>query len=54
MGFMGNYYPSMKVNALDLSSNFAGSLIALSNGMGAITGVAAPTFVGIMTPDVRK
>lgn len=54
MGFMGNFYPGMKVNSLDLSPNYAGSLMALSNGLGALTGVAAPTFVGIMTPDVSE
>lgn len=54
MGCIGTYYPSMKVNSLDLSPNYAGSLMALTNGLGAITGIAAPTFVGLMTPNVRK
>lgn len=53
MGFIGTYYPSMKVNSLDLSPNYAGSLMALTNGLGALTGVAAPTFVGFMTPNVN-
>lgn len=52
MGFMGTFYPGMKVNPLDLSPNYAGSLMAVTNGIGALTGVAAPTFVGLMTPDV--
>lgn len=52
MGFKGNFYPGMKVNSLDLSPNYAGSLMALTNGLGAITGIAAPAFVGIFTPDV--
>lgn len=52
MTFMGNYYPGLRVNILDLSSNYAGSIMALGNGIAAGAGVAAPTFVGIMTPDV--
>lgn len=51
-GFNGNYYPGMRVNALDLAPNYAGSIIAVTNGFGAMSGVAAPIFVGIMTPDV--
>lgn len=54
MGFMGTFYPGMKVNPLDLSPNYAGSLMAVTNGIGALTGVAAPTFVGLMTPDVSQ
>ena len=54
MGFVGTYYASMKINSLDLSPNYAGSIMGLANGIGALTGVAAPTFVGFMTPDVKK
>lgn len=54
IGFMGNFYPGMKVNTIDLSPNYAGSLMALTNGLGAITGIAAPTFVGFMIPNVRN
>lgn len=54
MGFIGFYYASMKVNSLDLSPNYAGSLIAFVNELGALTGIVAPTFVGLMTPDVKK
>ncbi|XP_055326564.1 putative inorganic phosphate cotransporter [Sitodiplosis mosellana] len=50
MGFLGNFYPGLKVNALDLSPNYAGSLMALTNGIGGITGVLAPPFVGLMAP----
>lgn len=52
MGFMGTFYPGMKVNPLDLSPNYAGSIMALTNGIGAITGVVAPTLVGFLTPNV--
>lgn len=52
MGFMGTFYPGMKVNPLDLSPNYAGSLMAVTNGIGALAGVASPSFVGFMAPDV--
>lgn len=52
MAFMGTFYPGMKVNPLDLSPNYAGSLMAVTNGIGAMTGVAAPVVVGWLTPEV--
>lgn len=38
MGFMGGYYSGMKVNALDLSPNYAGVLMAITNGIAACSG----------------
>lgn len=52
MGLMGTYYPGMKVNPLDLSPNYAATLMAICNGIGAITGVLAPVIAGLMTPNV--
>lgn len=52
MGFMGTFYPGMKVNPLDLSPNYAGSLMAVTNGIGALAGIFAPNFVGVMAPNV--
>lgn len=52
MGLMGAFYPGMKVNALDLSGNYAGTIMAIVNGIGAITGIIAPYLVGLLTPDV--
>lgn len=75
MGFMGTFYPGMKVNPLDLSPNYAGrfhfhlffvlcvfpilnsiqftgTLMAITNGIGAITGILSPYIVGVMTPNV--
>lgn len=49
---MGTFYPGMKVNALDLSPNYAGTLMALVNGIGAFTGIITPYLVGVLTPDV--
>ncbi|XP_018323710.1 putative inorganic phosphate cotransporter isoform X2 [Agrilus planipennis] len=51
MGFMGAYYCSMKVNVLDLSPNFAGVLMAITNGVGAISGIVTPYLIGLLTPD---
>ena len=51
---MGTYYPGTKVNPLDLSPNYSGSIMALTNCLGAVTGIAAPVFVGYMTPNVSK
>lgn len=33
------------------STNKKGSIMAVTNGIGALTGVAAPVFVGMMTPN---
>lgn len=51
--FKGNYYPGMRVNALDLSPNYAGTIMAISNGAAALSGIVVPTFIGYMTPNVR-
>lgn len=54
MGFMGLWYPGMKVNPLDLSPNFASTVMAVSNSIGAITGTLAPKVVAILTPHVSN
>ncbi|XP_054284537.1 putative inorganic phosphate cotransporter isoform X1 [Macrosteles quadrilineatus] len=51
MAFMGFFYPSLKVNALDLSPNYAGTLMAIVNGIGAIAGIITPTLIGYLTPN---
>lgn len=52
MGTMGTYYPGMKVNGIDLTPNYAGTLMATTNGIGAITGIIGPSLVGFLTPNV--
>lgn len=52
MTLTGTYYTSLRLNVLDLSPNYSGSIMALTNGLGAMSGVIAPTFAGMMTPDV--
>nr|CAD7401468.1 unnamed protein product [Timema cristinae] len=51
MALMGTFYPGMKVNALDLSPNYAGTLMAIVNGIGALSGIITPYLVGVLTPD---
>ncbi|KAJ8681409.1 hypothetical protein QAD02_017196 [Eretmocerus hayati] len=50
MTTMGAALPSMKVNGLDLSPNYSGSLMALTNGLGSLAGIACPLIVGLLTP----
>lgn len=52
MGFMGTFYCGMKVNALDLSPNFAGIIMAITNGIGAGAGIITPYLTGALTGDV--
>lgn len=39
MAFMGTYNPGLRVNCLDLRPNYAGSIMAIANGIGALTGI---------------
>jgi len=54
MAFMGFFYPSLKVNALDLSPNYAGTLMAIVNGIGAISGAITPMIVGFIATNVSS
>ncbi|KAL9705868.1 hypothetical protein quinque_009386 [Culex quinquefasciatus] len=49
--FMGGFYPGLKVNVNDLSPNLAGVLMAMVNGIGAITGIVVPYLAGVLTPN---
>lgn len=40
----------MKVNGLDLSPNYSGTLMAMVNGIGAVTGIITPYIVSVLTP----
>ncbi|XP_055598596.1 sialin-like [Uranotaenia lowii] len=48
---MSGYYPSVKVNANDLSPNFAGLIMAFVNGFGGFCGIIVPYMVGLLTPN---
>lgn len=52
MGWMGTYHAGMQLNPLDLSPNYAGTLMAISNGIGALTGIAAPLVIGSLITNV--
>lgn len=41
----------MKVNGLDLSPNYSGSLMAVVNGIGALSGILTPYIVRALTPN---
>jgi len=47
----GTFYPGMKVNGLDLSPNYSGTVMALVNGIGAFTGIITPYIVGELAPE---
>ncbi|KAF5285906.1 hypothetical protein FQA39_LY04367 [Lamprigera yunnana] len=51
MGFMGNFYSGIKVNALDLAPNYAGTCMAIVNGLGALSGIITPYLAGALTED---
>lgn len=53
MAFMGFCYCSLRVNSLDLSPNYAGTIMAFVNGSGCISGMLTPFFTGLLTPNVR-
>lgn len=52
--FKGPIYAAMKINHLDLSFNFAGILMALSNGIGALAGYLSPEVINRIAPDVSN
>ncbi|CAK1547117.1 unnamed protein product [Leptosia nina] len=51
MALMGGFYSGMKVNALDLAPNYAGSLTAMINGTSTLSGIITPYLIGLLTPD---
>lgn len=51
MALMGFCYPSIRVNSLDLSPNYAPTTMALVNGIGCLSGMATPYVAGILTPN---
>ncbi|XP_014215960.1 putative inorganic phosphate cotransporter [Copidosoma floridanum] len=51
MFLLGSSLPSVKVNVLDLTPNYAGSLMALTNCMASATGILTPYVVGLLTPN---
>lgn len=52
MASMGAYYSGTRVNALDLSPNYAGTIMALVNAIGALSGIVTPYLIGVLIPNV--
>ncbi|GBP29673.1 Putative inorganic phosphate cotransporter [Eumeta japonica] len=50
MTLMGAYYSGMKINALDITPNYAGTTTAMVNGIAAISGIISPYLIGLLTP----
>lgn len=48
---MGCAFFSLIINALDLSPNYAGSIMGLVNGIAVIGGMLSPYIVGLITPN---
>ncbi|KAJ2946185.1 hypothetical protein O0L34_g5119 [Tuta absoluta] len=51
MTLMGAYYSGMKINALDITPNYAGTTTSLVNGIAAISAIFTPYLIGLLTPD---
>ncbi|GBP77577.1 Putative inorganic phosphate cotransporter [Eumeta japonica] len=51
MALMGGFYSGMKVNALDLAPNYAGTLTSLVNSTSTLAGIITPYLTGLLTPD---
>ncbi|XP_044758922.1 putative inorganic phosphate cotransporter isoform X2 [Coccinella septempunctata] len=49
MGSMGCFYCGMKVNVLDLTTHYAGTVMAIVNGIGALSGILVPYLIAAMT-----
>lgn len=54
MTLMGSYYSGMKINALDITPNYAGTTTSLVNGIAAIAAIITPYLIGLLTPDVSS
>lgn len=52
--FKGVWYTGVKTNCVDISKNYAGTVMALVNGFGCISGFMAPEIVGWFTKNVNE
>ncbi|KAH8404792.1 hypothetical protein KR222_003576, partial [Zaprionus bogoriensis] len=48
---MGFYYAGQKLSPMDMSPSYAGTIMAVTNGLGALAGVFSPIVVGALTPN---
>ncbi|XP_051858975.1 putative inorganic phosphate cotransporter isoform X1 [Drosophila albomicans] len=51
MFLMGFYYSGQKLTPMDMSPSYAGTLMAICNGLGSLAGLASPPVVGYLTPN---
>lgn len=51
MIFKGLFFSGMKVNVNDVTIHFAGSVMAVANGLGSIAGIIGPVVVEFVTED---
>ncbi|XP_046600720.1 sialin-like isoform X2 [Neodiprion lecontei] len=51
MGFMGLANPGIFINPIDLSPNHSGTIMGMKTTVSALTGIAAPYLVGVLTPN---
>ncbi|XP_014288919.1 putative inorganic phosphate cotransporter [Halyomorpha halys] len=50
-GCMGTFYPSLKVNGIDLSTNYGGTIGATGHWLGTTAGAMGPPLVAAIAPD---
>jgi ACS family sodium-dependent inorganic phosphate cotransporter len=49
------FMPSgLLTNPMDLSPNYAGTIMSIGNAIGALCGIIAPFTVGLLTPNVSR
>lgn len=53
MGLMGFFYSSLAINPVDLSPNYAGTVMGII-GYGTIAGIFSPYLTGAITKNVSK
>ncbi|CAG5031652.1 unnamed protein product [Parnassius apollo] len=51
MAFMGGFYSSVKINAMDIAPNYAGTCSAFVNGIAEISGIITPYLIDLLTPN---
>ncbi|XP_045497336.1 putative inorganic phosphate cotransporter [Colias croceus] len=51
MACMAGFYSSVKINAMDIAPNYAGTCSAMVNGLAAVSGIFTPYLIGLLTPD---
>ncbi|XP_058803911.1 putative inorganic phosphate cotransporter [Phymastichus coffea] len=51
ISIMGCINPSIMMSPLDLSPNYAGTFMALGNGISSVVGIIVPYIIGILTPN---